>query len=382
MRFDILSPCMSPVFCRFEICRQSGTGIGKRSMRLEMFAELRDEPGWHPLRRLCLGAMVRRVIRLFSALLMTVFCGVALAQPSVVTPRVGLLLAGSDANSAELEAFRKGLSERGIDPDRDVELVVRHSVPGPSPDDDPASELSKTSASVLIGSSLQEVFALQRVAPHTPIVMVAVGDPVGTGLAESMERPGGLVTGLSDFRADYAETRLSILSDLLPGRHRFGFLYNPDAPTAKITREAASRRGIILVPLAARTPSEIDAVLAGADNSSMDAILVVPFPASFQRRRLIGEWASARNLPVMFGYAEFMDLPDDIGGVASYGTDLLDLYRRAAGYAAAILGGANVSELPIQRPEKGDLVVNLRVARRLGITIPEAVMRKADHVMR
>jgi putative ABC transport system substrate-binding protein len=322
------------------------------------------------------------MIRLLSALLMAAFCGAALAQQTVVTPRIGLLLAGSDANTAELKAFRKGLSESGIDPDRDVELAVRHSVPGRGADDDPASELSKTSASVLIGSSLQEVLALKRVAPHTPIVMVAVGDPVGTGLAESFERPGGLVTGLSDFRADYAETRLSILSDLLPGRRRFGFLYNPDAPTATITQQAVLRRGIVLVPLAARTPGEIDAVLAGASDASMDALLVVPFPASFQRRRSIGEWASARNLPLMFGYAEFMDLPDEIGGVASYGTDLLDLYRRAAGYAAAILGGANASELPIQRPEKGDLVVNLRVARRLGISIPEAVMQRADHVIR
>ncbi len=325
---------------------------------------------------------VRCMIRFLSAILVTVFCGAALAQQGVATPRIGLLLAGSDANVAELEAFRKGLSQSGIDPDRDVELIVRYSVPGGRPGDDPAAELSKTSASVLIASSLREVLALKRVAPDTPIVMVAVGDPVGTGLAKSLERPGGLVTGLSDFRADYAETRLSILSDLLPGRRRFGFLYNPDAPTAKITQAATLRRGIVLVPLAARIPGEIDAVLADANNSSMDAILVVPFPASLQRRRSIGEWASLRNLPVMFGYAEFMDLPDEIGGIASYGTDLLDLYRRAAGYAAAILGGANVSELPIQRPEKGDLVVNQRVARRLGIAIPQAVMQKADRVIK
>jgi putative ABC transport system substrate-binding protein len=322
------------------------------------------------------------VTRFFFAALVTVFCGATLAQQSVVTPRIGLLLAGSDANTAQFEAFRKGLSESGIDPDREVELIVRHSALSSSQGDDPASELSKTSVSVLIGSSLREVLALKRVAPLTPIVMVAVGDPVGTGLAASLERPGGLVTGLSDFRADYAETRLSVLSDLLPGRRHFGFLYNPDAPTAKITQDAALRRGIDLVPLVARSPSDIDAVLADARNVSMDAILVVPFPASFQRRQLIGEWASVRNLPVMFGYAEFMDLPDEIGGIVSYGTDLLDLYRRAAGYAAAILRGANASELPIQRPEKGNLVVNLRVARRLGITIPEGVMQHADHVIR
>jgi putative ABC transport system substrate-binding protein len=324
------------------------------------------------------------MIRWFAAVAMILFCatGFGLAQQTAATPRIGLLLADSAANAAELAAFRKGLSENRIDPDEDVELRVRNSLPGGSAGDDQAAEAALTPAAVLVGSSLREVQTLRRVAPRTPIVMVAVGDPVGTGLAESLERPGGLVTGLSDFRADYAETRLALLSDLLPGHHRFGFLHNPDAPTAKLTQQAALRRGIVLVPLAARTPAEIDAVLAEADHSPMDAILVVPFPASFQRRHSIGEWASGRNLPVMFGYAEFMDLPDQIGALASYGTDLLDLYRRAAGYAAAILRGAKVAELAVQRPEKGNLIVNLRVARRLGITIPEAVMQQADLVIR
>ena len=321
------------------------------------------------------------MIRWFAAVAMTLCCGSDLmsAQQTAATPRIGLLLAGSAASAAELAAFRKGLSENRIDPDRDVELRVRDSLPSGSSDDE-AKAL--TPASVLVGSSLREVQTLRRLAPSTPIVMVAVGDPVGAGLAESMERPGGRVTGLSDFRADYAEIRLSLLSDLLPGRHRFGFLHNPDAPTAKLTRQAALRRGIDLVLLAARTPAEIDAVLTAANHSPMDAILVVPFPASFERRHSIGEWASDRNLPIMFGYAEFMDLPDQIGAVASYGTDLLELYRRAAGYAAAILRGAEAAELAIQRPEKGNLVVNLRVARRLGISIPDSVIRQADLVMR
>jgi len=323
------------------------------------------------------------MIRWFAAVAITLCCGTGLAcaQQTIVTPRIGLLLAGSAANATELAAFRKGLSENRIDPDRDVELRVRDSLPDGSSDDQTIA-LALTPASVLVGSSLREVQTLRRVAPRTPIVMVAVGDPVGAGLAASLERPGGLVTGLSDFRADYAETRLSLLSDLLPGRRRFGFLYNPDAPTAKLTQQAALGRDIDLVPLAARTPAEIDAVLAKASNSAMDAILVVPFPASFQRRRVIGEWASGRHLPVMFGYAEFMDLPDQIGAIASYGTDLLELYRRAAGYAAAILRGAEVAELAIQRPEKGNLVVNLRVARRLGISIPESILQQADLVMR
>jgi putative ABC transport system substrate-binding protein len=211
--------------------------------------------------------------------------------------------------------------------------------------------------------------------------MVAVGDPVATGLAASLERPGGLVTGLSDFRADYAEARLYLVIELIPGARRIGFLHNPDAPTSALTFEAASRLGRDIIPLPVRTPPEIRAALASAANIDMDAVLVAPFPATFQERRAIGEWAAARRLPVVFGYSDFMDLPGEIAGVAAFGSDLLDLYRRAAAYAAAILRGAMPAELAIQRPEKGDLVINLSATRRLGLTFPEDLTRRADRII-
>lgn len=318
----------------------------------------------------------------------TVLGGAALAWPLaahaelvVLKPRIGLLLAGPvEASAVAMKAFRQGLSQNGLDPEKDVELHVRDSDLTTNPERS-AAELADGPSSVLIGTSLREVRALQRVAPRTPIVMVAVGDPVGVGLAASLERPGGFVTGLSDFRADYAETRLRLLLELLPGRHRFAFLHNPDAPTAKLTLEAALRLGADLIPLTVRMPDEIDRELTTATSVSIDALLVVPFPASFQKRREIGEWASKRGVPVVFGYAEYMDLPGQIAGIASFGTDLLDLYRRAAGYVTAILRGTNPSELPIRQPEKGELVLNLTAARRLGLAFPDSVIQRADHII-
>jgi putative ABC transport system substrate-binding protein len=305
----------------------------------------------------------------------------ARTQPIGLTSRIGLLLATSaDGTAAALTAFRRGLTENGLDPYKDVELRVRDASSTTGLERS-AAELADWPASVLIGASLPEVLALKRAAPRTPIVMVAVGDPLATGLAASLERPGGLVTGLSDFRPDYAEARLHLVIELLPGARRIGFLHNPDAPTSALSFEAASRLGRDIIPLPVRTPPEIRAALGLAANIDMDAVLVAPFPATFQERRAIGEWAAARRLPVVFGYADFMDLPGEIAGIAAFGSDLLDLYRRAAGYAAAILRGATPAELAIQRPEKGDLVINLSAARRLGLTFPEDITRRADRII-
>jgi putative ABC transport system substrate-binding protein len=305
----------------------------------------------------------------------------ARTQSIGLRPRIGLLLATSaDGTAAALTAFRQGLTEKGFNPDKDVELRA-HDARSAAGIARSAAELAEWPASVLIGSSLPEVLALKRAAPRTPIVMVAVGDPVATRLADSLERPGGLVTGLSDFRPDYAEARLRLVIELIPGARRIAFLHNPDAPTSALTFEAASRLGRDIIPLAVRTPAEIRAALASATDVEIDAVLAAPFPATFQERRTIGEWAAARRLPVVFGYSDFMDLPGEIAGIAAFGSDLLDLYRRAAGYAAAILRGALPAELAIERPEKGDLVIDLAAARRLGLTVPEHLARRADRII-
>ena len=290
------------------------------------------------------------------------------------------MASSADGLAAALTAFRQGLTENGLDPEKDVELQVRGSSLTQSLERS-AAELADWPASVLVGSGVPEVLALKRAAPRTPIVMVAVGDPVATRLATSLERPGGLVTGLSDFRPDYAESRLRLVIELLPSARRVGFLHNPDAPTASLTYEAALRFGVDIVPLPVHMSAEIGAVLASAANINMDAVLVAPFPASFQERRAIGEWAAMLGLPVVFGYSEFMDLPGEIAGVAAFGSDLLDLYRRAAGYAAAILRGAIPAELAIQRPEKGNLVINLAAAQRLRLTFPDDVIRRAARII-
>jgi putative ABC transport system substrate-binding protein len=302
------------------------------------------------------------------------------ATARALPPGVGLLLAGpADGSGGLVEAFRQGLLEQRLQPDKDILLMIA----GSAADGDVSRAAAKLAqAAILVGGSVREVRALTRAAPGKPVVMVAVGDPVAVGLVASLERPGGNVTGLSDFRADFADQRLALLQELLPRLGTLGFVHNPDAPTARLTIEAAERLAIRLVPVPARTPSEMAVALAANAHAAMGALLVTPYPASYQARREIGDWAAARALPVLFGYADFMDLPAEAAGLASFGANLSELYRRAAGYVAAILRGAEPGDLAVGQPERGQLIVNLAAARRLRIEIPERVLQRADAVIR
>jgi len=290
--------------------------------------------------------------------------------PGEAPPRVGLLLGGPAADS-----------EGWLRPGRDIALIVG----GPRPDgtvEQAAAELANDGAAVLVGASAREVRALTQAAPDRPVVMVAVGDPVGAGLVASLERPGGNVTGLSDFRPDFADRRLRLLQEFPPGLRAVGFLHNPDAPTARLTFDAADRLQIRIVAMRARTPSEIAVALSADASASMDALSAAPYPGSYAARREIGRWAAARGLPVLFGYADFMDLPADVAGLASFGANLAELYRRAADYVAQILRGTRPGDLPVGRPREGQLIVNLAAARRLRIEVPDDVLRRADAIIR
>jgi putative tryptophan/tyrosine transport system substrate-binding protein len=303
-------------------------------------------------------------------------------QRGKAAPRVGLLLAGAaDASRGLIDAFEQGLRAQRLQPDRDVVLIVAGSRPDGDVDR-AAAELGNAETSVCVAGSVREVRALLRAAPDKPVVMVAVGDPVGMGLVASLERPGGNVTGLSDFRADFADQRLRLLQELLPDLGLVGFIHNPEAPTARLIVEAADRLHIRLVSLGARTASEITSALALAARAPLGALLAAPYPASYEARRDIGTWAAARDLPVLFGYADFMDLPAQVAGLASFGANLAELYRRAAGYVAEILRGARPRDLPVGQPEQGQLIVNLLAARRLRIEVPEAVLQRADAIIR
>lgn len=322
--------------------------------------------------------MIRLATRRLAVASITLLCAATVCGPTcALEPRVGLLLPPASADSTLLvDAFRRGLAQASSGAGPEATLIIRTTGA------DGAAELAGENIDVAVGASLVEVQELRRALPAKPIVMIAVGDPVGAGLAASLERPGGTITGLSDFREDFPEKRLQLVRELMPAVRRVGFLHNPAAPTARLTVEAAGRLGIDLLPLAAPTPAGLQAVLSQLSAGSADALLVVPYPLTFRARRAIAQRAALLGLPLFFGYADYMDVEGGGGAVASYGANLAALYARSAAYVRAILNGALPADLPIDRPDRGELILDLAAARRLGLVVPDDVLRRADRVVR
>jgi putative tryptophan/tyrosine transport system substrate-binding protein len=319
-----------------------------------------------------------RTLLLASGLIFAVQC--ALAQAPAKTMEIGLLVSGhTDTASPLVEAFRAGLSAEGLSEGGTIKIIVETAQEAQE-FERLAQRLSER-PNVVVGASLREVRWLMHRYPTTPVVMVAVGDPVGLKLVQTLSRPGGRVTGLSDFRPEYAETRLALAKAFVPGLRRIGFIHNPDAPTARHTYDAALRLNIEIVPLIARTAADLHAALMRVERPSVDALVVVPYPLTFSARKTIAEKASEQRVPVIFGYPQFMDLAAPAAGIASMGADVADLYRRAAGYVAKILAGENPAELPVGTPEREMIVVNRATAHALGISIPDEIIKRASRII-
>jgi putative ABC transport system substrate-binding protein len=223
------------------------------------------------------------------------------------------------------------------------------------------------------------ILAAQEATSTIPIVMVAA-DPVGTGLVTTLARPGGNITGLSILGPRLEGKRLELLKAALPRITRVGFLWDPTNTAMQLrfreAQAAAKALGIELQSVEVRQPDELPKAFAAMTKERVRAVLV---PSAFAglHRRQIAEIATRNRLPVMYDAREYMDAE----GLMSYGPDISHLYRRAASYVDKILKGAKPSDLPIEQPTKFDLVINLKTAKALGLTIPPALLNRADEVI-
>ena len=216
----------------------------------------------------------------------------------------------------------------------------------------------------------------------TPIVMALSGDAVGTGLVGSLARPGGNVTGLTYISTELAGKRLEILKEVLPRLSRVAVLWNPEDPPRlleyKETESAAKTLGLVLQSVQIRHPDEIDAAFAAMTRRRAEGLMVFNDPlTNASRRRIVGA-AAKSGLPMMSGIREFAES----GALASYGPNFSQLVRRAATFVDKILKGAKPAELPVEQPTKFELVVNLKAAKALGLTIPPSLLLRADEVIR
>jgi len=244
------------------------------------------------------------------------------------------------------------------------------------------ADLVQRKVDVIVVSTTAASLAVKRATSTIPIVMITGGDPVASSLFASLAHPGGNVTGLSFMTTDLAAKRLQLLKETIPRLTRAAVLSNPDtlwhAQVVQDLKAVARSLSVELSSVSARTPEEIGPAFSAVKRARAQALYVLDDPRFMAHRTTLVERASKARLPTIFGLRQFVDE----GGLMSYGANLSDLYRRSAGYVDKILKGANPGDLPIEQPTKFELVVNLKAARALGITIPESIMLQADEVMR
>jgi putative ABC transport system substrate-binding protein len=244
-----------------------------------------------------------------------------------------------------------------------------------------AADLVRLNVDVIIAGGTLAPLAAKRATSTIPIVMNSCGDPLGTGLVASLARPGGNVTGMSLMVPELAGKRLELLREILPKLARVAVLWDAANPYTTIgfkeTQSAARTLGVEAQSLEVRSPDDFDRAFEAARQQHPDALVTVDDPLTITYLKLIIDFAAGQRLPSIHELKEFAAA----GGLVSYGTDLADVIRRAAGYVDKILKGAKPADLPVQQPTKFDLVLNLKTAKTLGLTFPQTLLATADEVI-
>jgi putative tryptophan/tyrosine transport system substrate-binding protein len=279
-------------------------------------------------------------------------------------------------------AFRHGLKDLGYVEGRNIRLEIRHAAGQPQRMDALAQELAAGKPDIFIaGGGADAAVALRKVAGGAPIVMANVQDPLTSGLVKSLARPGGNITGMSDFHAASVTKRVELMHEAFPSMKVLGVLWNQDSkPSAsqfKDVERAAARTGLRVASLTIRKPEDIDGALRKLkDERSAGLLLLGDYVLTTNMRRIASRAAEYRvpSAYTLRGYAEE-------GGLMSYGTDFQDLYRRSARFVDKILKGAKPADLPVEQPTKFQLVINLKTAKALGLAISPAFLVRADDVI-
>ena len=276
--------------------------------------------------------------------------------------------------------LRDGLQELGYRENEHFVLGIRFTEGNVAELPEAARSLVRRGVDLLVAAGDNAAKAAQMATTQTPIVFLAGSDPIGSGLAKSFARPGGNVTGISDLELDLVPKRMEIYRELIPGLKRVLFVYdatNPDTVAkVQVFRDSAQRLGLILVERPVRTEDEARAAMTSVKKSEVDGMLS-PRSLALNIPGVILDTAPKRTLPSMFDYAFYVER----GGLASYAADLYALGRQAARQVDKILKGARPGDVPIEQPTKFELVINLKAAKALGITVSPSVLVRADRLI-
>ena len=334
---------------------------------------MRRLSGIHPEMTVRLATILAALVLFFTPL-------AGEAQQAAIVPRIGVLL-HHGAPPGFLEAFRAGLRDLGYLEGKSIVLELRNAEGKNDRLAALADELVRLRVDLILALNTPAAMAAKRATTTIPIVIARVTDPVRSGLVSSLARPGGNVTGLSFNNSELAVKGLELLREALPRIARVGVLSNADNPAhmpqAAAMESAGDRIGLKLHSVLLRSPNDLPAALQAVARVRAEALFVLDDTALTRQRGEILKLATAHSLPVVARYKDFADA----GALIAYGPNLPAVYRRAAYYVDRLLRGARASDLPLEEPSVFDLVVNLRTAKALGLTISQSVLVRADHVI-
>lgn len=305
------------------------------------------------------------------------------AQQVSKVPRIGVLFGNNPIVSAPFnEAFSQGLREHDYVEGQNVVLERRYGEARAERLAEGAAELVRMKVDVILAGSDLTTAAVKRQTRTIPIVMVTSADPVGTGFIASLARPGGNITGFSTMSPELGGKRLELLKEALPQLSRVAVIWNPDVRGSlldyKELEEPARTLRLQLQSLEVSHADDLAPALSAIANARAEAmIVIVPNPVVRANRAQLVSLAQKHRLPSMYGIQDYADA----GGLMAYGVSSIDLFRRAATYVDKIVKGAKPGDLPVERPTKFELVINLRTAKALGLTIPPSLLRRADRVI-
>jgi putative ABC transport system substrate-binding protein len=321
------------------------------------------------------------VLTLFTMLL--ALCASATAQQPTQVPRIGHLAAASlSAVAARTEAFRQGLRELGYVEGRNIVIEYRSAEGKLDRIPALAAELVRLKVDVIVTGGPTATRAAKEATSTIPIVMTQDSDPIGTGFVASLARPGGNITGLSTLAPEISGKQLELLKEIVPRLSRVAVIWTSTQPgnaqALKETELAAGTFGVRLQYLDVLISKDIETAFRAASKGRAEAVLVLGGPVLNSHRTQIADLAAKNRLPAIYDRREYVEA----GGLMSYATSITDLDRRAAIYVDKILKGAKPADLPVEQPTKFELIINLKAAKQIGLTIPPNMLVRADRVIR
>jgi putative tryptophan/tyrosine transport system substrate-binding protein len=305
------------------------------------------------------------------------------AQQSKRMPRIGYLsVLSPSSDTARFEAFRQGLGELGYVDKQNIAIELRYAEGKLGRLPDLADELVTLKADVIVAGGSTAIRATKKATGLIPIVMAHGSDPVALGYVASLARPGGNITGLTHLAPELGGKRLELLKDMIPQLTRVAVLTDPGTgghrPQIKELDVAAPALGLQLRPVEVRGPNELESAFSAMNAGRAGAFIALQQPTLDRLRERIVDLAAKNRLPAMYPNDEYVTS----GGLMSYAADIVAMFRRSATYVDRILKGGKPADLPVEQPTKFELVINLRTAKQIGLTIPPNVLARADRVIK